>query len=134
MEFNSNRIKLGSVYSKDFDENVKLLMDRFKDKKCKLKFYSEIIISSGYKFRDRFVSGSLKIMELDLPSYVFEDLDYKLLIEKIKDNHSDKHDLIDRDYRRNNALGEYYDEEYYTGDPDYIESLDFYVFVDVINL
>jgi hypothetical protein len=73
-------------------------------------------------------------MELDLPSYVFEDLDYKLLIEKIKNNHSDKEDFIDRDFRRNNALGEYYDEEYYTGDPDCLESLDSYVFVDVINL
>lgn len=73
-------------------------------------------------------------MELDLPSYVFEDLDYKLLIEKLKDKHEDKKDFIDRAYRRDNALGEYYDEEYYTGDPDYIESLDFYVFVGEINL
>lgn len=73
-------------------------------------------------------------MELDLPSDVFEDLDYKLLIKKIKDNHDRKEDLIERDYRRQNALGEYYDKEYYTGDPDYTESLDLDVFVDVINL
>jgi len=134
MYFNINKIKLGCINSKDFDQNVKLLMDRFKDKKCKLNFYSHSIISSGYKFNEISVSGRLIIMELDLPSYVFEDLDYKLLIEKIKDNYEDKEDLIQRDYRRQNALDEYYDEEYYTGDPDYSESLDLDVFVDVINL
>lgn len=132
MNFNSNQIKLGCINSKDFDQNVKLLMDRFKDKKCKLKFYSHSIVSSGYKFRETSVSGNFIIMEVDLPSNSYED--YKLLIEKIKDNHDNKEDLIERDYRRQNALGEYYDEEYYTGYPDYCESLDLDVFVDVINL
>lgn len=134
MDFNSNKIKLGCINYKDFDQNVKLLMDRFKDKKCKLKFYSHIIISSGYKFREISVSVSCIIMGLDLPSYVFEDLDYKLLIQKLKDNHENKEDFIERDYRRNNGLGEYYDEEHYTGYPDYYESLGMDVFVDVIYL
>ena len=79
-----NKIKLGNIYSKDFDQNVKLLMDRFKDKKCKLNFYSHSITSSGIKFGEISVTGSCIIMELDLSSYVFEDLDYKLLIEKKK--------------------------------------------------
>lgn len=133
MDFNSNKIKLGCINSNDFDQNVKLLMDRFKDKKCKLKFYSHSIVSSGYKFRETSVSGVRILLELDLPSNSYEYLDYNLLIEKIKDNHDKKEDLIQRDYSRNNALGIYYDEEYYTGYPDYFESLDLDVFVDVIN-
>lgn len=56
MYFNINKIKLGSINSKDFYKNVKLLMVRFKDKKCKLNFYSHSIISSGYKFEERSVS------------------------------------------------------------------------------
>lgn len=134
MDFNSNKIKLGCINSKDFDQNVKLLMDRFKNKKCKLNFYSHSIVSSGYKFRETSVSGVWIILELDLPSNSYEYLDYKLLIEKIKDNHDNKEDLIERNYNRNNALGIYYDEEYYIGYPDYFETLDLDVFVDVINL
>lgn len=137
MDFNSNKIKLGCINSKDFDQNVKLLMDRFKNKKCKLNFYSHSIVSSGYKFRETSVSGVWIILELDLPSNSYEYLDYKRpagLIEKIKDNHDNKEDLIERNYNRNNALGIYYDEEYYIGYPDYFETLDLDVFVDVINL
>ncbi len=133
-----NKIKLGSICSEDFGRNFKLLMDIFsvisKDVKYKLNFYSHHKVSSGYKYQDEYLSGSITVVELDLSSYEFDDLDYKLLIEKIKDNHEKREDFIQKDYRINNALGEYYDEEYYIGEPDYCESLDFDVFVDVIKL
>jgi len=109
-------------------------MDNFKDKNCKLKFYSHRKVSSGYKFRNAYLKEGWTIMELDLSSYEFEDLDYKLLIEKIKNNHFDREEFIEKDYRRNNSLGEYYDEEYYDGPVDFIESLDFDVFVEVSNI
>jgi len=127
---------LGSIYSEDFDLNLKLFMKSLTrcDKNCNLKFYSIHKAYFGYKHRESLVLGNVYLMELDLDlsSYKFVGFNYKLLKEKIIDNHSDRDDYIQKEYRKDNALGEYYDEEHYTGEPDLFESLDSEVFVDVI--
>jgi len=128
-------IKLGSIYSEDFDLNVKLFMNSWicsggSDKNCRpqgllrisMNFYSFFYFSSklsewGYP------STHTKLIAFDLSSYDFYALDHKLLIENIKINHSFKREeLIEKDSNRRNAW-DVYNKQYNRGQPYYEERL-----------
>jgi len=56
------------------------------------------------------------------------------IIKILSDKYDRLDDIIERDYKRDNNLGEYYSEEFDDGNCiDYFESLDPTVYVDVIN-
>ena len=158
MDFSKKFNNLGSIYSKGFKLNLEMLIDKFsKDntyKNSKLCFYSYHIVNSGYKLRETSFVNKYTLLNLSLngstegslgsnqvavrepENLCLSGIDNIESLNKILSNkHADIDESIEREYKRNNGLGEYSDpgDDYSVSD-DFYESLDSDVFVDIINL
>ena len=99
-----------------------------------LIFYSYKTFFDGYGSKTTILENCpILLTKLDLSTFCFEDKEYKSLIRHIIKRNFDIEDSFDRDYRKENNLGEYYGEEFICDYEinDHYESIDGKVFVEI---
>ena len=130
------QIDLGICNSNEFKLKIKKLIDMFikndNKNKYELMFYSYKTFFDGSK-TSLIENYPILITKIDLSTYCFENQKYKYLISHIVDRIFQVEDSFERDFRKKNNIGEYYDEEFicdYQIDDSY-ESIDDKVFVEI---
>lgn len=131
-------ITVGSIAPrKSFELNLtRIFIDLEKElggsNNYQLKFYSYEIRSSGYKFRHEVKTDKWVLLTINYDN----NLNIKELLKDLYVQYECIDDKIERDYRRLNCIGEYFDPNHsdYDDSINFMESLDNIVYLEVIKL
>lgn len=128
---NKDTLSLGNIYSKEFKFNSFEFINTYYHKDSfRLEFYTYKDTCSGYKFRHVDQHEKTVILILNFPKDVHL-FNPEVLLKLIYNNYYSEEDSIERLFKRDNCLGEYSDPFNESFDPDYTESLNSDIYVDI---